>query len=140
MDNVNHSCLRWLDQLGAAPVVLEPEEMAIHLRHLHHRALRRFWQLRRKSCDSWCKLSSSGVGTMLTNHKRQAIRIFLAHSPVVHQGIRANRCGRLDSHTRIQVFSTVSSLLGGEQSSLCCTAASRPSSYVVGSLPRHVTG
>jgi len=65
--NANYSRFRWLVQLEVVLVALEPEEMAIHL---HHRALRRSWLLRPRSCGSWCKPSSNReVGIMLINRE-----------------------------------------------------------------------
>ena len=65
-----YSRFRWLDQLEAVPVVLEPEGMAIHP-HLHPRASQKFLPLKLKYCGSWCKLNSSrGVGITLIKRKR----------------------------------------------------------------------
>ena len=79
--NANYSHFRWLDQLEAILVVLEPEGMAIHP-HLHLRASQKFLPLKLKSCGSWCKLSSSReVGIMLIKCKRRATRTFSLRSP-----------------------------------------------------------
>ena len=71
--NANYSCFRWLDQFEAAPVVLEPEGMAIHLHLLHPRALQKFLPPKLKFCGSWYNLSSNrGVGIMLIKRKKRA--------------------------------------------------------------------
>jgi len=71
-----YSHFRWLDQLEAPLVVLEPGGMAIHLHLLHQWVSLRFLPPRRKFCDSWFKLSNNrGVGIMLITHKKRATKI-----------------------------------------------------------------
>ena len=67
-----YSHFRWLDQLEAPLVVLEPGGMAIHLLHLLHQWVSlRFLPPRQKFCGSWFKLSNNrGVGIMLITHKK----------------------------------------------------------------------
>ena len=71
-----YSHFRWLDQLEAPLVVLEPEGMAIHLHLLHQWVLLRFLPPRRRFCGSWFKFSNNrGVGIMLITHKKRATKI-----------------------------------------------------------------
>ena len=71
-----YSHFRWLDQLEALLVVLEPEGMVIHLHLLHQWVLLRFLPPRQRFCGSWFKLSNNrGVGIMLIKHKKRATKI-----------------------------------------------------------------
>ena len=72
-----YSHFRWLDQLEAPLVVLEPEGMAIHLHLLHQWVLPNFLLPKLKYCSSWFKLSSNcRVGIMLIKCRKRAIKIF----------------------------------------------------------------
>ena len=136
-----YSHFRWLDQLEAPLVVLEPGGMAIHLHLLHQWVLLRFLPPRRRFCGSWFKLSNNrGVGIMLITHKKRATKIssvLSLHCSIKRMSLWTRTFGF--AH-RVQVFSIDYSLFRSEQDSLRRAAASRISSYVVGSLPRDATG
>ena len=66
-----YSHFRWLDQLEAPLVVLEPEGMVIHLHLLHPWVSPKFLLPKPRYCGSWFKLSSNrGVGIMLIKRRK----------------------------------------------------------------------